>query len=133
MNFSAQIKKLPRAPLHILKRRSQDSKGREGGPGVTSLFKPYFLYTLEHALPSMAFPPSPSPSNPVNIVLKCARGPGVTFLFEPNFLRYALKALSKGYIVKMRMQKSVLREKEILLMCDSKNIRLRRETTVREA
>eukprot|EP00397_Hematodinium_sp_SG-2012_P002484 GEMP01002491.1.p1 GENE.GEMP01002491.1~~GEMP01002491.1.p1 ORF type:complete len:878 (+),score=255.93 GEMP01002491.1:437-3070(+) len=32
---------------------------------------------------------------------------------------YALKALSKGYIVKMRMQKGVLREKEILSMCDS--------------
>lgn len=32
---------------------------------------------------------------------------------------YALKALSKGYIVKMRMQKSVMREKEILAMCDS--------------
>ena len=29
---------------------------------------------------------------------------------------YALKALSKGYIVKMKMQKGVLREKEILLM-----------------
>lgn len=32
---------------------------------------------------------------------------------------YALKALSKGYIVKMRMQKSVMREKEILSICDS--------------
>lgn len=35
---------------------------------------------------------------------------------------YALKALSKGYIVKMKMQKGVLREKEILLLCDSKFI-----------
>jgi len=32
---------------------------------------------------------------------------------------YALKALSKGYIVKMRMQKGVLREKEILTLCES--------------
>eukprot|EP00397_Hematodinium_sp_SG-2012_P002886 GEMP01002894.1.p1 GENE.GEMP01002894.1~~GEMP01002894.1.p1 ORF type:complete len:832 (-),score=167.20 GEMP01002894.1:1956-4451(-) len=32
---------------------------------------------------------------------------------------YALKALSKGYVVKMRMQKSVMREKEILAICDS--------------
>merc|ERR1712196_752957 len=35
---------------------------------------------------------------------------------------YALKALSKGYIIKMKMQKGVLREKEILLACDSKFI-----------
>ena len=26
----------------------------------------------------------PSPLNPVNVVLKCARGPRVTFLFEPS-------------------------------------------------
>eukprot|EP00397_Hematodinium_sp_SG-2012_P016028 GEMP01016339.1.p1 GENE.GEMP01016339.1~~GEMP01016339.1.p1 ORF type:complete len:465 (+),score=90.40 GEMP01016339.1:1393-2787(+) len=32
---------------------------------------------------------------------------------------YALKALSKGFIVKMKMQKSVMREKEILQLCDS--------------
>jgi len=32
---------------------------------------------------------------------------------------YALKALSKGYILKMKMQKSVMREKEILSLCDS--------------
>ncbi|CAD7949721.1 unnamed protein product [Amoebophrya sp. A120] len=35
---------------------------------------------------------------------------------------YALKALSKGYIVKMKMQKGVMREKEILLLCQSKFI-----------
>ncbi|CAD7940719.1 unnamed protein product [Amoebophrya sp. A25] len=35
---------------------------------------------------------------------------------------YALKALSKGYIIKMKMQKGVMREKEILLLCDSKFI-----------
>ena len=32
--------------MHILKRRSQDSKGERGrgGPGVTSLFEPKYLY-----------------------------------------------------------------------------------------
>jgi cGMP-dependent protein kinase len=37
----------------------------------------------------------------------------------PSNKTYALKALSKGYIVKMKMQKGVLREKEILSICDS--------------
>ena len=39
-DVSAQ-KKLPRGPLHILKRRSQDSKGKGGG--LSNLFEPMFL------------------------------------------------------------------------------------------
>jgi len=56
---------------------------------------------------------------------KCAvlgvGGFGAVHLVEhkPTKKAYALKALSKGYVVKMKMQKSVLREKEILALCDS--------------
>merc|ERR1719247_1992525 len=32
---------------------------------------------------------------------------------------YALKALSKGYVLKTGMQKSVMSEKDVQLMCDS--------------
>ena len=32
---------------------------------------------------------------------------------------YALKTISKGYLVRRRMLKGVLREKEILFMCNS--------------
>jgi len=53
-------------------------------------------------------------------LLGCGGFGAVTLEQDKEGKTYALKALSKGYIVKMRMQKSVLREKEILLMCDSK-------------
>jgi cGMP-dependent protein kinase len=48
-------------------------------------------------------------------------GFGAVHLVEhkPTKKVYALKALSKGYVTKMKMQKSVLREKEILQLCDS--------------
>ncbi|CAD7949817.1 unnamed protein product [Amoebophrya sp. A120] len=45
---------------------------------------------------------------------------------------YALKALSKGYVVKMKMQKGVLREKEILSLCDSQFV-IRLHATFRTA
>merc|ERR1719235_2496021 len=32
---------------------------------------------------------------------------------------YALKALSKGYVIKTGMQKSVISEKDVQMMCDS--------------
>lgn len=38
---------------------------------------------------------------------------------KPTGETYALKALSKGYILKMRTQKGVLREKEIMALCRS--------------
>ena len=41
----------------------------------------------------------PSPSNPVNVVLKCARGgPGVTSLFEPTFVNMTWNLMSKDIL-----------------------------------
>merc|ERR1712070_1104280 len=48
-------------------------------------------------------------------------GFGAVELVEHNETKdtYALKALSKGYVVKCGMKKGVMSEKDIQLMCDS--------------
>eukprot|EP00415_Alexandrium_ostenfeldii_P004734 UN4734 len=38
---------------------------------------------------------------------------------EPTSATYALKAISKGYVVESGMQQNVLAEKDVQLMCDS--------------